>query len=268
MPVVLDVMFVAVLAALLVPLLTRGSYQRLAKGWRGLSLLIAGFGVQAALGIITIPEARRHTLGFGALVASYVLILGFCGGNLLKRGMGVVLVGIACNALVITLNQGMPVDVPADWAADGGIETTVKHHPQTSQDRLPVLGDVIAVREPSDAVLSFGDLILMLGLMNVTYHASRRPRPRRQRRAMSASGATPAAAPAGVGESGDPVPAPDAEPRRQRAQRDRETEEPAPAMIDLSAYDLPVRRGSRELALAVRRHPANGLHEVTSDAGR
>ena len=35
--------------------------------------------------------------------------------------------------------------------------------------------------EPFDAVLSFGDLILAVGLCDVAFHASRRPKPRRAR---------------------------------------------------------------------------------------
>ncbi len=262
MAVVFDVMLVGVLAALLVPALTRGSYARLTEGWRAFPLLAAGFAIQASLGFFALPEARWHDLGFGSLVASYVLVLGFCAGNLLKRGMGVVLVGVACNALVIIVNQGMPVDVPDDWAAKGGIETTIKHHPQEPGDRLTGLGDVIVLRSPTETVLSFGDLIILAGLLDAGYHASRRPRSRRRKVVPPRRDVRP------VSLTAEQV-APSVAPDPPRGSTDLLTT-PMLAVrpaIDLSAYDLPARRGSRELALAVRRHPANGLRSDPSDSG-
>jgi hypothetical protein len=171
---------VALGLALLVPLVTRGSYTRLLeKPWRWGSFLVAALVIQLALEILPIPESRWHDLGFGLLVASYVLLLAFCARNALIRGMSVVFIGVFANALAITVNQGMPVDVPADWRADGRIEATIKHHPQDDGDHLIVLTDIIVLRAPFDTVLSFGDLILAVGLCDVTYHASRRPRRRR-----------------------------------------------------------------------------------------
>ncbi|MCZ7534972.1 MAG: DUF5317 domain-containing protein [Acidimicrobiia bacterium] len=265
MAVVFDVMLVGVLAALLVPALTRGSYSRLTEGWRVFPLLAAGFAIQTALDVFAIPEERWHDLGFGALVASYVLVLGFCAGNLLKRGMSIVLIGVACNALAIILNQGMPVAVPDDWARDGGIETTVKHHPQEPGDRLTALGDMIVLRAPTETVLSFGDLIMLAGLIDVSFHASRRPRSRRRR------STGPVRRPAPATHHGVRVTSPE-EPETPPADVEAITP-PQPAQpvrpaIDLSAYDLPTRRGDRELALAVLRHPANGLRADPSGVGR
>ena len=52
--------------------------------------------------------------------------------------MGIVFIGIACNALVITLNQGMPVKIPAEWQDKSWTQPTVKHHPQQPDDKLRV----------------------------------------------------------------------------------------------------------------------------------
>ncbi len=274
MAVVFDVMLVGVLAALLVPALTRGSYSRLTEGWRVFPLVAAGFVLQTSLDVFAIPEDRWHDLGYGLLVASYVLVLGFCAGNLLKRGMGIVLVGVACNALVITVNQGMPVAVPDDWARDGGIETTIKHHPEEPGDRLTPLGDIIVLRAPTETVLSFGDLIMVAGLIDVSFHASRRRRSRRRRPGAPGRRPAPGAHRVGRGSPRESAQAPPVElegvtqPQQARPQPAQpQPAQPVRPAIDLSAYDLPARRGDRELALAVLRHPANGLRADPADAG-
>jgi uncharacterized protein DUF5317 len=171
----------ALAVALLVPLVTGGSYARLLeKPWRWGSFLVVGLGIQLALDFLPIPESRWHDVGFGLLVLSYGLLLAFCARNALVRGMSVVFVGIALNAVAITVNQGMPVKVPPDWQARARIEATVKHHPREAGDQLLVLTDIIVLRSPFDTVLSFGDLILAIGLCDVTFHASRSTRRRRR----------------------------------------------------------------------------------------
>src|SRR5713101_637509 len=101
---------------------------------------------------------------FWLLVASCVLILAFAARNLVLRGMGIVLIGIACNALVITANQGMPVKIPPEWKNETWTQATVKHHPQQADDKLRFLSDIIVLKGRFDSVLSFGDLILLVGL--------------------------------------------------------------------------------------------------------
>jgi hypothetical protein len=170
---------IVVVVAPLIPLVTRGSYTRLLDvRWNLRSALFAGLAIQIALEYVTIPRAHWHDLGFGLLVASYVLILAFAARNLVLRGMGIVFIGIACNALVITLNQGMPVKLPAEWIGKPSAQATVKHHPQQPDDKLRFLSDIIILKRPLDSVMSFGDLILSVGLFDVAYHASRKRRPR------------------------------------------------------------------------------------------
>jgi hypothetical protein len=173
------VLGIAVALALLLPLLTGGSYSRLVMtDWRWSPLLFGGLALQLALEFLPIPETRWDDLGYGLLVASYALILAFCARNLLLRGMAIVLIGVACNALVIVVNQGMPVDVPPDLQDESFVEPTIKHHPQDEDDRLMFLADIIILRSPFAAAISFGDLILAIGLCDVTYHASRKRKPR------------------------------------------------------------------------------------------
>jgi Family of unknown function (DUF5317) len=200
----------ALAVALFVPLVTGGSYTRLLeKPWRWGSFLVGGLGLQLVLDVAPIPKSHWHDIGFGLLVASYVLLLGFCGRNTLITGMSVVCVGIFLNAFVITIDQGMPVKVPADWERTGRIEPSIKHHPRVPGDHLLVLTDIIVLRSPFNTILSFGDLILAVGLCDVTYRASRKPRrravTRRKPRPASRMRTRPepaAVAPAAIGAPG------------------------------------------------------------------
>jgi hypothetical protein len=176
------VLGIAIVAAAMIPLLTRGSYTRLFRvelHWTW--LLGTGLLIQIGLEYVSMPRQYWHNWGFGLLIASYVLILAFCARNLVLRGMGIVFIGIACNALVIALNQGMPVKLPAQFRDQSFAITTVKHHPQVHGERLLVLSDIIILEHPYDVAMSFGDLILAVGICDVAYNASRNPRKRRRR---------------------------------------------------------------------------------------
>jgi len=166
---------IAIVVALAIPVVTRGSYTRLlGVRWHFGVALFAGLAIQIALEYVTIPREHWHDVGFGLLVASYVLILAFAARNLVIRGMGIVLIGIACNALVITLNQGMPTKIPADWQTKSWAQSTVKHHLQQPDDKLRFLSDIIVLKAPFETIISFGDLILAVGLCDVAYNASRK----------------------------------------------------------------------------------------------
>jgi hypothetical protein len=166
-----------VLAILIVPL-TGGKFRQLGNiRLQRVYLLFAGLGLQILLEVIDLPRARFDDVGLAILLASYVLIIGFGLSNLLLTGMGVITIGIAMNAFVIALNQGMPYRV-----ADGQKqETTVKHRPERDDDILPQLGDYIVLGSPVNASMSFGDLVIAVGLVDLTFRASRRPRRSRSR---------------------------------------------------------------------------------------
>jgi hypothetical protein len=179
---------IAVVVAFAIPAVTRGSYSRmLGVRWRFGFVLFAGLAIQIVLEYVTIPKEHWHDLGFGLLVASYVLILAFAVRNLVLRGMGIVLIAIACNALVITLNQGMPVKIPVEWQSKSWAQPTVKHHPQQPDDKLRFLSDIIVLKGPFQSVISFGDLILAVGLCDVAFNASRKPKRRRSSRTLDLS---------------------------------------------------------------------------------
>lgn len=166
-----------VLAILIVPL-TGGQFRQLARiRLRRPWMLFAGLLLQILLEVIDLPRARYDDVGLTILLASYVLIIGFGLSNLLLTGMGVITIGIAMNAFVIALNQGMPYRVPEGEPR----EVTVKHRPEKPDDILVELGDYIRLGSPVNASISFGDLVIAVGLIDLTYRASRRPRRSRSR---------------------------------------------------------------------------------------
>ncbi len=170
-------------AALIVVLVTRGSFRELGHlRVAGLWLLFAGLALQTALEFVDLPERQFETVGYGILMVSYALVLAFCFTNLQTRGFGLISIGIALNALVIGLNQGMPTAPIGNDAAGNRvrerIEQTVKHRPQADGDLLPFLDDRIILPEPFDEVFSFGDLIMSVGICELLYSSTRRRRRR------------------------------------------------------------------------------------------
>ena len=135
--------------------------------------------LQAILEYVDLPKSDIETVGYGLLMASYALILGFCVANLSTRGFGVIAIGIALNALVIGLNQGMPTKPIGDNARGDRVfkpvVQTVKHRQEQRSDLLTFLDDRILFPKPFDELVSFGDLVMSVGICELAYYASRRP---------------------------------------------------------------------------------------------
>jgi hypothetical protein len=116
--------------------------------------------------------------GLACVLGSYALLVAFALVNVRLVGMPVVLVGLLCNVVVIGANAGMPVRTEALRQVDPGLTAAeladldsdlgAKRHIETGDDVLTFLGDVVPVR-PLGQVLSFGDLILAVGLADVTF---------------------------------------------------------------------------------------------------
>ncbi|MGH2711645.1 MAG: DUF5317 domain-containing protein [Actinomycetota bacterium] len=129
--------------------------------------------VPAALVLQIVPIPRGATgpfryLPFVALLLSFVLIAVVMVTNLRTRGFLLILIGVVLNLIPIVVNQGMPVSGPAVAEAGGALEDVPrelggKHHLLGPADQLTFLGDVIAVREPFNAVVSAGDLVMWVG---------------------------------------------------------------------------------------------------------
>lgn len=167
--------FVITLAvAIGIALLSGGSLNRILE-----TRLVARPALFGALALQMILElfwkGPSDTFGHLVLVLSYLLLLGFCAANATLKGMTVVAIGIGLNALVITLNQGMPI------RTGSAFEATVKHHAEEPGDKLMVLADIIVV-SPLNQALSFGDLIMVVGLADVLVHRSRAGAAGRRRR--------------------------------------------------------------------------------------
>jgi hypothetical protein len=163
--------------------LTGGSFSRVGRlRLRALWLLVGAFVAQVVLEFVGLPEARYDDVGFGLLLATYLMILAFCWLNRRVSGMLVVTIGVCLNVLVITLNQGMPTK--DDVVERNGrtvhvpIERTVKHRPAEDDDLLPFLGDELTVPGFERQQFSIGDIVIAIGVADVCFEASRRPRRR------------------------------------------------------------------------------------------
>ncbi len=185
LPTWLNPLFLATaLAAALVIVLTRGSLFQLTRlkvdcVW----IFFLGFGIQTVATTANFPKDQIDTIGFGLLMTSYALILTFCLLNLSVRGFGVIAIGIAMNTMVIGLNRGMPA-IPVGADAHGNrieksFAPTVKHRQERRDDLLEVLDDHIVLPKPFNVVVSFGDLVMAVGICELSYYASRRRYTRR-----------------------------------------------------------------------------------------
>jgi Family of unknown function (DUF5317) len=174
--------------ALVVVLVTRGSFSRLYRlPIQSIWMVLVALAIQIFLALVELPSDRFDDLGFALVMASYAFLLAFCFVNLRISMMWVIGLGIALNALVIGLNQGMPtadheVTTRSGRTVEEPIERTAKHRPESDDDLLPFLGDRLRVPDPVDEVISIGDIMIGLGIILVCYQGSRIRRPARSRR--------------------------------------------------------------------------------------
>jgi hypothetical protein len=134
-------------------------------------LLVASVALQVVAELLDVSDS----LGLAMVLVSYVGLAAFAVANIKLVGMPVVLVGLLCNLAVITVNGGMPVRADAIVAAGAAtaeeldtIDFGAKRHLETGDDVLVVLGDIIPVPLTNE-VVSFGDLILAVGIADVVF---------------------------------------------------------------------------------------------------
>ena len=170
---------VAVLLGLAIGLLGGGRLRYLGeRTFLGVPLLLVGVGLQ-------LVSAALADVAVALVLLSYAVLVAFCVLNLRLVGMGVVLVGLVMNTIVITVNGGMPVRRSAVVAAGiagyddlPDIRLAGKRHFQDEDDRLMFLADIVPVSELEE-VLSFGDIVMSVGVAAVLAHLLRPPRRRR-----------------------------------------------------------------------------------------
>jgi hypothetical protein len=147
----------------------------------------------AAMGILGVADARHgYVLG---LAASAVCAAAFCLGNLHVPGVPLVTLGLAANALVVTLNGAMPVSIVA--ALRAGVPITdiaagfdARHDIAGAGTTWRSLGDVVPLPLPvRPEVVSPGDVLVASGLGELVVMGMRRrriPSPGRRRAVMEA----------------------------------------------------------------------------------
>lgn len=157
----------AIVLAVLLGLALGGRFRNLSSAqirWP----LLALFGL--VLQVIPIRESSKG-LAFALLMVSLALLFAFALLNLRLPGFWLILIGICVNALVIGVNQGMPVSghalVVSDQASTlGALEhgAGAKHHLAGPGDHLIFLADVIPIPNPIHQVLSAGDVFTYTGV--------------------------------------------------------------------------------------------------------
>jgi hypothetical protein len=155
---------------------------------------IGALGGAVVLQIVPQLVDVAGTTGLACVLGSYALLAAFALINVRLVGMPVVLVGLFLNLVVIGANGGMPVRGDAILTVDRDrtpaqlrdLSFGAKRHLEDAGDRLTFLGDVVPV-PPLRQVLSFGDLILAAGLVNVVFRLvkPRAPISQRHRRSMA-----------------------------------------------------------------------------------
>ena len=137
-------------------------------------LLVTSLVLQVALDVWD-PAWLGEGAGQVLLAISYAGVVAFLILNRRLPGVTIAAVGLAMNALVISLNGAMPV---SDWAlrSAGGTESVsdqrVKHEPLDDDTILPIFADLIPV-PGAGQVISLGDVVLGIGLARLVYARTR-----------------------------------------------------------------------------------------------
>lgn len=153
----------AVAAGLLAGALLGGSLRRLESvRLRRVWLLVAAVVAQLVGAFTATGWAYA-----GVLVASLLLAVGFLLANRTLAGRGLLGTGLALNALVITANGAMPVELSAATLAGvqtGPLVADARHEVGDAGTRLALLDDRIPLPLPlSPQVLSVGDVLVAAG---------------------------------------------------------------------------------------------------------
>ena len=124
-------------------------------------------------------EGHDHTWPFVLVLVGFACLFAFAIANLGVTGFWMIALGLFLNAFVVGLNHGMPVGhkALAHTGHNAGVYVAL-NHPQRSSDKLLILGDVVPI-SPIGEVVTFGDLILAVGIADVIVHLMRPAKRRR-----------------------------------------------------------------------------------------
>ena len=145
-----------------------------------LVVLFAGLALRGTVEAVALPPAVP------VLLASYAFLLAFCVKNIAWPAMSVVTLGLLLGLAPVLANQGMPVGAKALASAGLVDERTGAperllggRHVESSDDSLLPLAEILPL-EVASRTLSFGELIALVGMADVMFHAVARRPARRQ----------------------------------------------------------------------------------------
>ena len=124
-------------------------------------------------------SSAGHTWPFVLVLLGFASLFGFAVANLAITGFWMIALGLFLNAFVIGLNHGMPIGKKA-LAHTGNYASVYPalHHVQRSSDKLLILGDVVPI-SPIGEIVTFGDLVLAVGIVDVLVHLMAPPKRKR-----------------------------------------------------------------------------------------
>ena len=137
----------------------------------------------AGVALHLVAAVSAASLSTVALALSLAALVAFAGANRHVTGVVVMGVGLALNLAVLVLNGGMPVRGEALVAAGivepdqlAALELDPPRELEDDGSRLAFLGDALPIGGIGQ-VLSFGDLIILMGFADTAASLSRRRRP-------------------------------------------------------------------------------------------
>jgi hypothetical protein len=144
------------------------------RGLRLWFLLPLGLALQFAA-----VSSAGSTWLFVLVLLGFASLFAFAVANLAVTGFWMIAFGLFLNAFVVGLNHGMPIGKKA-LAHTGNYASVYPalHHVQRSSDKLLILGDVVPI-SPIGEIVTFGDLVLAVGIVDVLVHLMRPPKRKR-----------------------------------------------------------------------------------------
>jgi hypothetical protein len=140
--------------------------------------------IPVGAGLALVAASVRTDLAPVLTAASLVALLAVVAANAHLTGLLVVGVGLLANLTAVALHQGMPVRAEALVVAGvveagelGRVDLTGPRRLERPSDVAPVLGDVLPI-PGARLVVSFGDLIVLAGVLDLTAEVARRRRRR------------------------------------------------------------------------------------------